>query len=103
MKRSQEYRNMRSWTAGAALVLALGLALPASSWAEPKIRNVTGIQQGGTDVVRVELSETSLKRDIGVDVRVGQPVEVFFTTGRRSILSYAIKPLLDQLRKAARE
>ena len=57
MKRSQEYRNMRSWTAGAALVLALGLALPASSWAEPKIRNVTGIQQGGTDVVRVELSE----------------------------------------------
>ncbi|MDP9123879.1 MAG: type IV pilus secretin PilQ [Pseudomonadota bacterium] len=48
---------MRSWTAGAALVLALGLAFPMSSWAEPRITSVTGLQQGGTDVVRVELSE----------------------------------------------
>jgi len=57
MNSSQENRYMRSWTAGAALVLALGLALPMSSWAEPKITSVTGLQQGGTDVVRVELSE----------------------------------------------
>jgi type IV pilus assembly protein PilQ len=57
MNSSQENRYMRSWTAGAALVLALGLALPMSSWAEPKIISVTGLQQGGTDVVRVELSE----------------------------------------------
>jgi type IV pilus assembly protein PilQ len=28
-----------------------------ASWAEPKITAVTGMQQGGTDVVRVELSE----------------------------------------------
>jgi len=48
---------MRSWTAGAALVLALGLAFPMASWAEPRITSVTGSQQGGTDVVRVELSE----------------------------------------------
>jgi type IV pilus assembly protein PilQ len=57
MNSSQEYRYMRSWTAGAALVLALGLALPMSSWAEPRIRSVSGLQQGGTDIVRVELSE----------------------------------------------
>ena len=57
MNSSQENRTMRSWTAGAALVLALGLALPMSSWAEPKIISVTGLQQGGTDIVRVELSE----------------------------------------------
>ncbi len=57
MNSSQENRYMRSWTAGAALVLALGLALPMSSWAEPRITSVTGLQQGGTDVVRVELSE----------------------------------------------
>ena len=57
MSSSQENRKMRSWTAGALLVLALGVALPATSWAEPKIRSVTGQQQGGTDVVRVELSE----------------------------------------------
>ncbi len=57
MNSSQEIRTMRSWTAGAALVLALGMALPVSSWAEPRITSVTGLQQGGTDVVRVELSE----------------------------------------------
>src|SRR5476649_967105 len=57
MNSSQENRTMRSWTAGAALVLALGLALPMSSWAEPKIISVIGLQQGGTDIVRVELSE----------------------------------------------
>jgi type IV pilus assembly protein PilQ len=33
------------------------MALPMSSWAEPRITSVTGLQQGGTDVVRVELSE----------------------------------------------
>lgn len=57
MNSSQENRYMRSWTARAALVLALGLALPMASWAEPRIISVTGLQQGGTDIVRVELSE----------------------------------------------
>jgi len=57
MNSTQENRKMRSWTAGAALVLALGLALPLSSWAEPRIQSVTGVQQGGTDVVRIQLSE----------------------------------------------
>jgi len=37
--------------------MALGLAFPMASWAEPRITSVTGLQQGGTDVVRVELSE----------------------------------------------
>jgi type IV pilus assembly protein PilQ len=57
MNSSQENRTMRTWTAGAALVLALGLGFPMASWAEPRITSVTGSQQGGTDVVRVELSE----------------------------------------------
>jgi type IV pilus assembly protein PilQ len=57
MNSSQENRTMRSWTAGAALVLALGLGLPMASWAEPRIISVTGTQQAGTDVVRVELTE----------------------------------------------
>jgi type IV pilus assembly protein PilQ len=57
MNSSQENRTMRSWTAGAALVMALGMAYPMASWAEPRITSVTGSQQGGTDVVRVELSE----------------------------------------------
>jgi type IV pilus assembly protein PilQ len=57
MNSSQENRKMRSLTAGAVLVLALGSVVPTASWAEPKIRSVTGVQQGGTDIVRVELSE----------------------------------------------
>src|SRR3954465_2512411 len=57
MNSTQENRKMRSWTLGAALVVALGLAMPLSSWAEPRIQSVTGVQQGGTDVVRIELSE----------------------------------------------
>jgi type IV pilus assembly protein PilQ len=57
MNSTQENRKMRGWTAGAALVLALGVVMPLSSWAEPRIKSVTGVQQGGTDVVRIELSE----------------------------------------------
>ena len=57
MNSTQENRKMRGWTAGAALVLALGVVMPLSSWAEPRIQSVTGVQQGGTDVVRIELSE----------------------------------------------
>src|SRR5471032_3251152 len=57
MNSSQEILTMRSLTAGAALVLALGLAFPMASLAEPRITSVMGAQQGGTDVVRVELSE----------------------------------------------
>jgi type IV pilus assembly protein PilQ len=58
MNCKQEKRNMRGWTAGAAsLVLAVITALPGAAWAEARIRAVTGLQQGGQDVVRVELSE----------------------------------------------
>jgi type IV pilus assembly protein PilQ len=69
MNSSQENRYMRSWTAGAALVLALGVALPITSWAEPKIKSVTGLQQGGTDVVRVELSEALTALPAGFSVQ----------------------------------
>jgi HlyD family secretion protein len=60
-------------------------------------------QLGSFYRVRVELSNGELTRALGGTVRAGQPAEVYFTTGRRSILSYALKPLLDQMRKAARE
>ncbi len=69
MNSSQENRTMRSWTAGAALVLALGVALPVSAWAEPKIKSVTGLQQGGTDVVRVELTEPLSAVPVGFSVQ----------------------------------
>jgi len=53
----QEKQNMRSWMAGALLVLAAGVAAPNVAWAEAKIKSVSGLQQGGSDVIRVELSE----------------------------------------------
>lgn len=53
--------------------------------------------------VRVEVDESTLTEAAGNNLRAGQPVEVFFTTGSRSLLVYAIKPVLDQIRKAMRE
>lgn len=53
--------------------------------------------------VRIEVDESDLTEVVGGDLRAGQPVEVFFTTGSRSILTYAIKPVLDQIRRAMRE
>src|SRR6185436_20340374 len=76
MNSSQENRTMRSWTAGAALVLALGLTLPMASWAEPKITAVTGMQQGGTDVVRVELSEALTAVPAGFTVQAPPRVAI---------------------------
>ncbi len=56
MSNSQEKRNMHNWRAGiAALVLAVGL--PAVAWAQNTIQSITGSQQSGSEVVRIELSE----------------------------------------------
>jgi type IV pilus assembly protein PilQ len=76
MNSTQENRKMRSWTVGAALVLALGLALPLSSWAEPRIKSVTGVQQGGTDVVRIELSEPLTTAPAGFAVQTPPRVAI---------------------------
>jgi hypothetical protein len=51
----------------------------------------------------VEVDEAGLDGLEASELRAGQPVEVFITTGSRSILSYALKPFLDQMRKAMRE
>ena len=56
MNNRLESRKMRSWYTG-ALVLALGALAPGLSFAENVIRSITGSQQGGGEVVRVELSE----------------------------------------------
>ena len=52
---------------------------------------------------RIEIDARELDQAAGDNLRAGQPVEVFFTTGRRSLLAYALKPLLDQFRRAMRE
>ncbi|HET9821767.1 MAG TPA: type IV pilus secretin PilQ [Burkholderiaceae bacterium] len=57
MKNPKENRmsmiNWRSWS----LALALAVGTPAASWAQGVIQSISSSQQGGGDVVRVELSE----------------------------------------------
>lgn len=53
--------------------------------------------------VRISLPRAELKRLEGLSLAPGMPVEVFFSTGNRTILSYLIKPLADQVHRAFRE
>lgn len=39
----------------------------------------------------------------GLTLTPGMPAEVFFPTGARTILSYLVKPLSDQVERAFRE
>jgi type IV pilus assembly protein PilQ len=56
MKNVKENRIMVKWRAlGVGLALAVGL--PAAALAQSMIQSITSSQQGGSDVVRVELSE----------------------------------------------
>lgn len=52
---------------------------------------------------RVEISEEELARLGAVTLMPGMPVETFITTGERSVASYFIKPLVDQMNRAFRE
>ncbi len=54
--------------------------------------------------IRVEVSDEELAKIGGRDaVRAGLPVELFLTTGTRSMLMYLVQPLINQLRRAMRE
>lgn len=52
---------------------------------------------------RIEISEEEFARLGDVQLTVGMPVEVFIQTGERTILSYILRPLSDQLKRALRE
>jgi len=39
----------------------------------------------------------------GLDLRSGMPAEVYIETGRRSLISYLLKPLRDQFMRAFRD
>jgi HlyD family type I secretion membrane fusion protein len=54
--------------------------------------------------IRVEVSDKELAKIGGRNaVRAGLPVELFLTTGSRSMLMYLVQPLINQLRRAMRE
>ncbi|MGX5849571.1 HlyD family type I secretion periplasmic adaptor subunit [Mesorhizobium sp. PL10] len=54
-------------------------------------------------VARVTLPKTEVAKLRGLALAPGMPAEVFFPTGDRTMLSYLVKPLSDQIEKAFRE
>lgn len=56
MKNTQENRMMQKWRTG-ALALLWGVAATGAAWAQAVIQNVTSSQQGGNEVVRIELDQ----------------------------------------------
>lgn len=53
--------------------------------------------------LRIAVPESELKRLDGLSLRAGMPVEAFVQTGERSVASYLLKPLGDQLARALKE
>ncbi|WP_024898687.1 MULTISPECIES: HlyD family type I secretion periplasmic adaptor subunit [Brucella] len=54
-------------------------------------------------LARLRINDKDIEK-IGADkLRPGMPVEVFIQTGARSILSYLVKPIVDQVQHAMRE
>ncbi|BCM17505.1 HlyD family type I secretion periplasmic adaptor subunit [Mesorhizobium sp. J8] len=53
--------------------------------------------------VRIGIARPELKKLKGLTLAPGMPVEVFFSTGNRTMLSYLVKPLADQIDRAFRE
>ncbi|WP_379071183.1 HlyD family type I secretion periplasmic adaptor subunit [Mesorhizobium sp. UC22_110] len=54
-------------------------------------------------VARVKLPKVEVAKLHGLALTPGMPAEVFFPTGDRTMLSYLVKPLSDQIQKAFRE
>jgi HlyD family secretion protein len=53
--------------------------------------------------VRIALSDAEIKRLKGLTLIPGMPVEAFVQTGERTVISYLVKPLSDQVARAWRE
>lgn len=53
--------------------------------------------------VRLRVSETEMRKLGPLKLKVGMPVEAYMQTGRRSLLSYLVKPLVDQVNRAFRQ
>ena len=54
-------------------------------------------------MVRLTVPEAQLERIEGAELRPGMPVEVFIETYPRTILSYLVKPVADQIQHTFRE
>lgn len=67
--------------------------------------DVTQDQKSGATfyTVRIAMPERELARIEGLKLVAGMPVESFINTGDRTVLSYLVKPLSDQVTKTFRE
>lgn len=67
--------------------------------------DLTTDERSGTTyyIARVKLPKTEVAKLRGLALAPGMPAEVFFPTGDRTMLSYLVKPLSDQIQKAFRE
>jgi HlyD family secretion protein len=54
-------------------------------------------------LVRISMTADEIKRLGDVKLMPGMPVEAFIQTGERTMLSYLVKPLHDQLMRSFRE
>ena len=52
---------------------------------------------------RLRVSEAEVRKLDGLTLKVGMPVEAYMQTGRRSLLSYLVKPMVDQFNRAFRQ
>ena len=50
--------------------------------------------------VRIALSDAERRRLAGLQLVPGMPAEVFMQTGSRTMMSYLLKPITDQMRRA---
>ena len=53
--------------------------------------------------VRIAVPDEEMARLEGLKIIPGMPVEAFIQTGNRTVLSYLLKPLTDQVMRAFRE
>jgi HlyD family secretion protein len=61
---------------------------------------VQGGVQGSFFTVRVVLADEERRRLGGLQLVPGMPAEVFMQTGSRTMMSYLLKPITDQMQRA---
>ena len=65
--------------------------------------NTTDDPRGGFSYYTVQISLAPTRGMARQELRPGMPVDAYFRTGERTMLSYLVKPLIDQMRRAFRE
>ena len=61
------------------------------------------VRASRTFLVRISMTADEITRLNGLKLVPGMPVEAFIRTDERTMLSYLLKPLTDQARRAFRE